>query len=153
MARNKWSITQSCAAVATNPRTKLQIITAANHRAAILKVEIIPQGATSATAPMAFELVKQTDVGAGSSDITANIQKDPGQGSDCAVLTQVRTGFTSEPTLSGLAIRKWGIHQQGVRAIDGKDEEVTLEANTRYGIRQTEGDSSLVVIINAVIEE
>lgn len=112
-------------------KTVCQIKAPTNQRAVLRRVELIPKGASGATAPLDFDLSLQDDAGT-STDDSAAIQKSAPVAAE-TVQTTVRTAFTAEPSTS-TPKDHFSLHQQGARTWEPVDP-VVIEGNTRLGLR------------------
>lgn len=109
MARKKFSyvVTKNIAAV---PKTILQLNPQNTGRVVITKIEVIPEGATSATAAILFDIVKQSSAGTSSTVPTAN-KREPACSE--AIATTAASDFTAEPSLTANSIQgQFSAHQQ-----------------------------------------
>lgn len=119
-----------------DPKTFWQLLVGANLRVALRFIEIKPIGATSASSPIQFELLKQTT--AGTAAPGAFQKESPACGED--IISTIADTFTVEPTASTPAY-PMTIHQQGTliwRPPTSNGLIVMLEAE-RWGFRLNHG--------------
>jgi hypothetical protein len=103
-----------------------------NQRTLLHEVELIPKGATGASAPLHFDLSLQDDAGVGSTDVSSDMEKHAPVASE-SLQTKVRTGFSTEPSTS-TPKHVFSLHMQGARTYRPL-KPIVIEGNTRLGFR------------------
>lgn len=101
------------------------------QRVLLHEVELIPKGATGASAPLHFDLSLQDDAGT-STDDSAAMEKHAPVALE-AIQTTVRNAFTVEPTTT-TPKHVFSLHQQGARTYRPR-KPILIEGNTRLGFR------------------
>lgn len=111
--------------------TICQFLAPTNQRVTLHRVELIPEGATGATAPLKFDLSLQDGAGT-SADDSAALQKDAPVAVE-TIQTTVRDTFTVEPSTS-TPKNKFSLHQQGARTWVPR-KPIVIEGGTRLACR------------------
>lgn len=122
---------------ATDPKTILQVVAATNVRVLLHGILIRPLGSTSASAPLEWDLIKQSDAGASSALPAAQIHRLEQVGAEVLQTTGLIT-FTSEPANAGAAdVRdEMSLHQQGGGWIwTPLKGPIVIPGGTRLGFR------------------
>lgn len=114
-----------------NPETLAQIEAPANQRILLRAIEIMPLGATGATAPIKFDVCLQTTAGTSSAGGTPELRAPVGN--EAVQATMLKT-FTAEPGTS-TPKHSFTLHQQGARTWAPPDGPIVIEGGTRLGIR------------------
>ena len=102
-----------------------------NQRVYLHEVELIPKGATGASAPLHFDLCLQDDAGT-SADDSGSLEKHAPVAPE-TVQTTVRKTFSVEPSTS-TPRHVFSLHQQGSRTYRPR-KPIMIEGNTRLGFR------------------
>lgn len=115
-----------------NPKTLLQIITPTHQRVVLHAIELQPFGSTGASAPIEFDLAKQTTAGTASAGSFVKIEPAASE----TLQTTCRDTFTVEPTL-GSSEYTFNLHQQGSRLWipPTATRRLILPGNERWGLR------------------
>jgi hypothetical protein len=125
--------------------TQFQIIAAANRDIELLAIELIPQGSTSATAPIKFVLKKATDGGAGVAN-TDGIIKGPRVVVAIATTFLIWSAAEAEPAYGPepASLRHtFGCHQQSPR-LWVPPEQVIIPGGERWSVVYKAGPLVLV---------
>lgn len=113
------------------PKTVCQFVAPTNQRVHLRRVELIPKGATGATAPLFFDLSLQDTAGTSSDGDAARVKSAPVAVE--AIQMTARHLFTVEPA-SSTPKDEISLHQQGARTWEPIDPMV-IEGGLRLGFR------------------
>ncbi|MHC4713546.1 MAG: hypothetical protein ACYTAN_09805 [Planctomycetota bacterium] len=117
-----------------NPQTLYQFLAAANHPVSLKSVELMPLGASAATAPLLFDVATQTDATGMTAD-AGNLVKNLGSPA-VTVQTSVLKQNGAEPA-GPVTQYIFTLHQQGSRVWvpPNVDREIVIPAASRLGLR------------------
>lgn len=115
---------------AANPETLWQVIAPANHRLLLFAIELMPLGSTAATAPIPFDVVRQTTAGTASSLTPIKEAPDAAE----SIQSTAQKTFTVEPTL-GESKFQFSLHQQGSRLWTPPSGPIVIAGGERWGLR------------------
>lgn len=130
-----------------NPRTLFQVVAPASQRLLLLGIELMPLGATAATAPIPFDVVRQTTAGTASSLSAVKTAPDAAE----SVQATAQQTFTAEPTL-GESKFQFSLHQQGSRLWTPPSGAIVIAGGERWGLRYL-SSTFVQVKVQAFFEE
>lgn len=135
MARGFFHYNGVTVTPAANPTTLYQILAAANRRTVLHGIEVMPLGATAATAPLLFDICLQDDANGLVIAADATKPKDWPEMAE-TVQTTVLQQNGGEPTTSTVK-REFSLHQMGTRAWVSIQpfKEIIIPGGVRMGVR------------------
>ena len=147
LRRMTWTITRTPDA---DPETVWQLVMSANDRLALLGVQIMPQGTTSATAALQFDIGIQDGAGT-SADDTANLIKNRPEwdGTPSNHVTALKT-FTAEAA-STVVKYNIALHQQSEKMWRPPDGYLVMDPAERWAMR-VHGNPSFAIVYNVFFE-
>lgn len=117
------------------PKTIAQFQAPTNQRVLLKEIELMPAGASGATAALDFELAVQDGAGT-SSDDSGSLEKHDPEGAE-TVQTTIRNAFTAEPS-TNTRKHALSLHQQGSRTWRPL-QPVVIPGGSRLGLRYLSG--------------
>ena len=121
-----------------NPFTLYQIIAAANTRAKLRAIQLIPQGSTGASVPLLFDAVTQTGAGALAAD-AANVVKEHPQAAETIQTTFLANTAPGAEPAGPVQQFKFSTHQQTGGAWWVPPKPIIIVGGQRLGFRNIGG--------------
>ena len=115
-----------------NPETLVQYAAPSHQRVKLVSIHFGPLGASAATAPIVFDVARQTGAGTSADDSAAMVKMEPAAAEN--LQTTCRKTFTAEPT-SPITLHTITLHQQATYLWVPPTGPIIIPGGGRVGLR------------------